>query len=300
MDTAVILIIFKRPDSTRKVFEVIRQVKPKKLFVVADGPRLDKLDEAAKCEAARMVIDQVDWDCEVLKDYSDVNLGCEKRVSSGLDWVFSLEEEAIILEDDCVPHPTFFRYCSELLERYRDDERVMSVCGLSVPPSSRRDNFSYCFSQYQRCWGWASWRRAWRHYDHSMQLWPQAIQNNLLNDLLPDKQSIDFWHNKFQSEYDNKFDNWDYRWMLACWLHRGLSILPNTNLIVNVGVTADATHTVNDSFAAQLTSDEMLFPLQHPPYMVQDRQADLYIQRTRHSAGLAYKVERKLKKLLNA
>jgi hypothetical protein len=299
MSSPVALFIFNRPNQTRKVFEVLRQIEPTKLFVVADGPRLDRHGEVEKCKETRSIINKIDWECEILTNYSSVNLGCARRVSSGLDWVFGLVDEAIILEDDCVPHPTFFRYCDELLDRYRDDKRVMSVCGLSVPISSNRDNFSYCFSQYQRCWGWASWRRAWQHYDHNMQLWPQASKNNLLNDLLPNKQTIDFWHNKFQTVYDDKIDSWAYRWMLACWLHRGLSILPNTNLIANVGVTSDATHTVNDSFASQLTADAMSFPLQHPPYMVQNRQADLYIQRTRHSASLAYKVERKLKKLLN-
>jgi hypothetical protein len=132
-----------------------------------------------------------------------------------------------------------------------------------------------------------------------MKLWPQVIENKLLNDLLPDKQSITFWHNRFQAVYDGKIDSWAYRWMLACWLHRGLSILPSTSLIANVGTSSDATHTVNDSFAAQLTANEMPFPLEHPPYIVQDRQADLYVQRTRHSAGFAYRIERKIKKILN-
>ncbi|MFQ4139766.1 glycosyltransferase family 2 protein [Nodosilinea sp. PGN35] len=298
MEASIAIFIFNRPQESRKVFEAVRLIKPSRLFLVADGPRPLRTGETEKCELTRKIFEEIDWTCDVRKNYSEINLGCARRVSSGLNWVFSLVEEAIILEDDCVPHPTFFRYCIELLERYRDDERVMSICGLSVPPSSRRDSFSYCFSQYQRCWGWASWRRAWQHYDHDMQLWPQAAETNLLEDLLPDRQSVDFWHNKFQAVYDGKIDSWAYRWMLACWLHRGLSIIPSTNLIANVGVTSDATHTVNDSFAAQLTASEISFPLQHPPYMVQDRQADLYIQRTRHSAGLAYRVERKLKKLL--
>lgn len=300
MQSAIAFIIFKRPDTTRKVFEVIRRMKPRKLLVIADGSRSNQRGEAEKCAAARDVIDQVDWDCEVFKNYSDINLGCAKRVSSGLDWVFSLVEEVIILEDDCVPHPTFFRYCDELLEYYKDDERVMSVCGLSVPPSFRRDSFSYCFSRYQRCWGWATWKRAWQYYDHEMKLWPQVVEEALLSEFLSDRQTVSFWHKKFWQVYRNEIDSWAYRWMFSCWLQSGLSVLPNVNLIANIGTTSEATNTVNDSFAAQLCAHEMSFPLRHPTCMVRDRQADRFIQRTRHSAGIAYRIENKLKRLLRA
>lgn len=298
MSTPISLFIFKRPETTKKVFKAIRFLKPSKLLVVADGPRASRLGEAEKCIAAREIIDEVDWECEVFKNYSETNLGCARRVSSGLDWVFSIVEETIILEDDCVPHHTFFRYCDELLEHYRNDERIMSVCGLSVPPSFRRDHSSYCFSRYQRCWGWATWKRAWQYYDHEMKLWPQVIEDDLLSEFLPDRQTVNFWHKKFWEVYRNEIDSWAYRWMFSCWLQSGLSILPDVNLISNIGTTSEATNTVNDSFAAQLSAHEMSFPLRHPTYMVRDSQADRFIQRTRHSAGLAYRVENKLKRLL--
>ena len=131
LKTPVAFIIFKRPDTTKKVFETIRQIKPSKLFVIADGPREEKR-ETEKCAATRAIIDSIDWDCEVLKNYSDLNLGCKKRVATGLDWVFSIVEEAIILEDDCVPHPTFYRFCEKLLEKYRDDKRIMTICGTNI------------------------------------------------------------------------------------------------------------------------------------------------------------------------
>ena len=153
LTTPVVFVIFNRPDTTAKVFEAIRQAKPPKLLVIADGARIDKPGEAKKCAAARAIINQVDWQCEVLTNYSDVNLGCRKRVSSGLDWVFEQVEEAIILEDDCLPHPTFFRYCQELLEKYRDDEHIMMISGNNFQFGRKRNEYSYYFSHYSHIWG---------------------------------------------------------------------------------------------------------------------------------------------------
>ncbi|MEW6491011.1 MAG: glycosyltransferase family 2 protein, partial [Cyanobacteriota bacterium] len=164
MKTPVVFIIFNRPDTTQKVFEAIRQAHPPLLFVIADGPRPNKPGEDQKCAATRAIIDQVDWDCEVLTNYSEINLGCERRVSSGLNWVFDTVEEAIILEDDCLPHPTFFSFCEELLDYYRNDQRVMVITGQNVQFGRKRTDYTYYFSRYNHCWGWASWRRAWRSY----------------------------------------------------------------------------------------------------------------------------------------
>jgi hypothetical protein len=160
LTTPVAFLIFNRPDTTAKVFEAIRQAKPPKLLVVADGPRPDRPDDIEKCKAARGVVEQVDWDCEVLRNYSDVNLGCKKRVSSGLDWVFNTVEEEIILEDDCLPHPTFFRFCEELLDYYRHDERIMVISGDNFQFGRNCTEYSYYFSRYNHCWGWSTWRRS--------------------------------------------------------------------------------------------------------------------------------------------
>jgi hypothetical protein len=300
MEISIAFLVFKRPNMTQKVFDAIRQAKPSKLLVVADGPRDDRPGEAEKCAETRAVINQVDWDCEVLKNYSDENLGCRKRVSSGLDWVFSLVNQAIILEDDCVPQASFFPYCEELLERYREDERIMSICGLSVPTSYRRDSFSYCFSRYQRCWGWATWKRAWQYYDHDMELWPHVLETKLLNDLFLDKTTADFWCKKFQDVYVGKINSWAYRWMFSCWLQNGLSILPEVNLIENIGFGSDATNTVSAGLGVQSYSQEIRFPLRHPNFVLSDRRADEFIQRTRHNPRLVDRLENKLKKLLHA
>jgi hypothetical protein len=179
--TPVAFLVFNCPDTTIRVFEEIRCARPPKLLVVADGPRADRPGEADKCQAVRAVIETVDWPCEVLKNYSDVNLGCKIRVSSGLDWVFEQVEEAIILEGDCLPHPTFFRFCEELLETYRDDERIGMISGDNFQFGRKRGDASYYFSRYNHIWGWASWRRAWQHYDRNMAIWPKFRDDHWLN-----------------------------------------------------------------------------------------------------------------------
>jgi hypothetical protein len=282
MKTSVAFFIFKRPDTTEKVFEVIRQAKPSKLLVIADGPRPDRLGEAEKCAAVRAIIDRVDWDCEVLKNYSEINLGAGKRVSSGLDWVFDKVEEAIILEDDCVPHPTFFRFCEELLERYRYDTRIFLISAQNVQLGRRRTEYSYYFSRYTHIWGWATWRRAWLHYDFDMKLWPEIKVEGFLNDILLDSQGVKYWTEILQAVYEKRIDTcWDYQWTFACWLQRGLSIIPNVNLVSNIGFGPEATH-----FKGKRRSkfdappiEALEFPLKHPPFVIRNAEADNFTQK---------------------
>jgi predicted O-linked N-acetylglucosamine transferase (SPINDLY family) len=275
LQAPVCLIIFKRPDTTEKVFEVIRQVKPSKLLVIADGPRAERLGEAEKCAATRAIIDRVDWKCEVLKNYSDVNLGLKRRVSSGLDWIFNTVEEAIILEDDCLPHPTFFRFCEELLNFYRNDKRVMLIAGTNFQFGLKRTQYSYYFSRYIDCWGWATWKRAWQHYDFEMKSLPEILNNNWLLDILQDPQEAEGWARIFKATYEGQIDSWAYRWKFACWIQSGLTILPNVNLVSNIGFNAEAVHTKDSrSPFANTVVEAMNFPLHHPSFVIRDDQAD--------------------------
>jgi len=301
MKTPVTFIIFKRPETTEKVFAAIRQAKPPKLFVIADGPRADKEGEAEKCAATRAIIERVDWDCEVIKNYSEINLGCAKRVSSGLDWVFNNVEETIILEDDCIPHPTFFRFCEELLEKYRNDTRIASISAQNVQAGHKRTNQSYYFSRYSHCWGWASWRRAWQHYDLSMKLWQEVQAENILRDLLIDSKAASDWQRIFQSVYENPTGiTWDYQWTFACWMQSSLSIIPNVNLVSNVGVGADSTHFNSEqefSFI-NVPMQAMEFPLQHPRMIVRNAEADNFTQKTVYQATALNIFKERLKKVL--
>ncbi|MCC5665177.1 glycosyltransferase family 2 protein [Nostoc sp. CHAB 5784] len=302
MQTPVTFIIFKRPQITEKVFEAIRQAKPTKLFVIADGPRTDRENEAEKCEATRAIIERVDWECEVIKNYSDINLGCAKRVSSGLDWVFNNVEETIILEDDCIPHPTFFRFSEELLEKYRNDTRVATISAQNLQFGRKRTNYSYYFSRYNHCWGWASWRRAWQHYDLTIKLWKEVQAENLLHDILVDPKAVSYWQRIFQSVYNNPTGiTWDYQWTFACWMQGSLSIIPNVNLISNVGVGADATHfTSNQEFSfINMSMQAMEFPLKDPPFIVRNLEADNFTQKTVYKATVLDIFKEEVKKRLN-
>lgn len=291
METPVTFIIFKRPQTTEKVFQAIRQVKPKKLFVIADGPRTDRPGEAEKCEASRAIIDRVDWECEVIKNYADTNLGCATRVSSGLDWVFSKVEQTIILEDDCIPHNSFFRFSEELLEKYQNDTRISSISAQNVQAGQPRTNYSYYFSRYSHCWGWATWKRAWQHYDLNIKLWQEVQAQNLLHDILLDSKAVNYWRRTFQTIYDNPTGiTWDYQWTFACWMQGSLSITPNVNLVANVGVGADATHFTSDkefSFI-NLPTQSMEFPLKHPPYIIRNVEADTFTQKIVYKIGRAH------------
>jgi hypothetical protein len=274
LNTPVGFLIFNRPDLTEIVFESIRQAKPKKLLVVADGPRFS--EEVEKCQKARAVIERVDWECEVLTNFSEKNLGCGRRVSSGLDWIFSEVEEAIILEDDCLPAPSFFFFCQALLEYYRHDERILLVSGDNFQQGQSRTDYSYYFSKYNDIWGWASWRRAWNYYDFEMKTWPSYKKANLLQSVCENLEEQEFWTDIFDTVYAGNIDTWDYQWTYACFAQKGLTVLPNSNLISNLGYRADATHTtVVDSTLACLPITN-IWEIQHPPYVVRNQEADDY------------------------
>jgi tetratricopeptide (TPR) repeat protein len=275
LKTPVVFIIFNRPETTEKVFEQIRLAKPPKLLVVADGPRPGKPGEAEKCKAAREIVKHIDWECEILTNYSDLNLGCKRRVSTGLDWVFNTVEEAIILEDDCLPDPTFFRFCEELLEKYRDDSRIAQISGDNLLFGRDHDDYSYYFSRYFHLWGWATWRRAWKHYDVNMTFWPEIRDKRWLQDQLGNRESLLFWERVFENTYQGKIDSWDFQWVFSCWIQGVLSIAPSQNLVRNIGFGADATHTHIQTKYSNMETKEISFPLIHPRYMIRHSVADM-------------------------
>ncbi len=277
MKTPIAFIIFNRPNTTERVFAEIAKAKPQKLFVIADGPRSDRPGETEKCAATRAVIERVDWPCEVIKNYSETNLGCGRRPATGISWVFEQVEKAIILEDDCLPHPTFFRFCEELLEKYRDDERVMMIGGTNSLFSQRQPPYSYHFSRIGTSWGWATWRRAWQHFDFEIKLWPALRNTPWLQDILEDPKAVAHCQDLYDKTYagSDQVDYWDHQWSFTCWAQNGLVILPNINLVSNLGFGLDATHTLSPkSNLANIAAAEMKFPLQHPPYVVRDAEAD--------------------------
>lgn len=257
-----------------RVFSEIAKAKPRKLFVIADGPRTDRPDELERCSASRALINRVDWPCEVLTNYSEINLGCKNRVSSGIDWVFTQVDEAIILEDDCLPTIDFFRFCEEMLARYRDDDRVGMVAGTNFSQSKNLVNESYFFSKYMSIWGWATWRRAWRTYDVEIKIWPKLKCDKFLKSKTISRTEQRYWSNVFDGVYEGQIDTWDYQWVLCNWIQNRLSIVPAVNLISNIGFRSDATHTGNASIYSKMKTGDLSFPLVHPDYMYPNSLAD--------------------------
>lgn len=233
---AVAFMIFNRPNYTKAVFAEIRKARPPKLFIVADGPRTPS--EEAVCKETRAVVQTIDWPCEVHRNYAEKNLGLKERFHSGLNWFFENVEEGIILEDDCLPHPSFFRFTGEILERYRDNEQIMMVSGDNFLPNLK-NNESYFFSRYFSVWGWATWRRAWGKYDVEMRGWGSRKNKEKIKKVYPQKFMVKHIIKLLDDEYAKKH-TWDPQWLYACLMHDGLCITPHVNLISNIGV--EGTH----------------------------------------------------------
>jgi hypothetical protein len=276
LETPVALLIFNRPDLTAQVFEAVRAARPKRLLVVADGPRNDA--ERARCEAARAAATKVDWECRLETNFSDGNLGCKRRVSSGIDWIFEQCEDAIILEDDCLPAPSFFPFCEKLLRRYRDDERVMAIGGTNLDTRSPTRAETYFFTRYGSICGWASWRRAWKHYDVELRAWPEVRRSGRLRDVFDRRAERWYWTQIFDLMSDGAIDTWDYQWYFARFFQNGLVAVPSVNMVANLGFRSDATHTPEAMPKVWEPAKERhdLRELVHPPVVVTSRDADRF------------------------
>jgi len=273
-NTAIALFIFKRPDTTLRVFKQISKQKPRRLYVIADGPR--NLEEQDACEKTRSIIERVDWNCDIQKNYANENMGLRKRIISGLNWVFSNEEQAIILEDVCLLDFSFFRYCEELLDYYRDDEKVMHISGDNCLDESYKIGESYYFSKYAHVWGWATWRRAWQLFDQ----WDHS-HPKLDTRIFTNKPEARFWMRIHEEVMSGRMDyTWDYQWSLTCLAHKAYCINPASNLISNIGFGENATHTKSShSKLANISLEPMVFPLHHPTEMGWNNFADDYVSK---------------------
>ena len=271
----VAFLIFNRPEHTARVLERIRLAKPDVLLVVADGPRGNVPDDTERCRLTREVIEGVDWPCTVLKNYADENIGCRMRVATGIDWVFSQVEEAIILEDDCLPHQTFFAYCEELLARYRHDPRIAIIRGDDWPGLGRDGASSYCFSMYPSTWGWATWRRVWNNYDVHMADFSAERDLDWIAAHVGTQTMARYWLRAFEAVKSCCVDTWDLQLVYTCWRQGQLSIVPRVNLVTNIGGTMDATHTRDESHP-RLNRPLIAMPehMVHPLAITPDRHFD--------------------------
>lgn len=276
MNTPVLLLIFNRPETTRKVFESIRMAQPSQLFVFSDGPRRGWPDDVGRCAEARDIIREVDWPCHVQTLFYEVNLGCGRGPSTGISWFFDHVDEGIILEDDCVAVPAFFDFCSTLLEQYRSDSRIMEIGGINlIYGLTRQDEYSYHFSDHNHTWGWATWKRAWSLFDYTISRYPQRDVQEFLRSSFNSLLEYEYYKKIFDETFAHHgtINWWDYQWEFARRINLGLSIVPRENLIVNVGSGLDATHTF-ELRKWKMTPGSVSFPLRHPPYVMVDRKRD--------------------------
>ena len=271
MKSAVAFFIYKRPEYAHKVWSEIRAARPPELLIIADGPREES--DRQKCEATRAVVANVDWPCHVQYNYSDANMGCRDRMASGLKWVFEQVEECIILEDDCLPAPSFFSFCDEMLDQYRQDERVMHISGNNYFCEQYDTRYSYGFSKYSFSWGWATWRRAWRYFDLRISFWPEAKIAGLLITVCESANERLFWGSVFDRQHRGASRAWDYSWLCTCWMHHGLSVLPIVNLVGNIGTGSDSTHT-QDGLWCMNRAVGGIGKIQHPSVMIVNAAAD--------------------------
>ena len=276
-ETPILFLIFNRPDTTKQVFEQIKKIKPKYLFIAADGPRQDKEGEAEKChETRKIVLESIAWDCELKTLFRDENFGCGKAVSSAITWFFDNVEEGIILEDDCLPHLDFFPYCSQLLEFHRNNDKVMFISGDNFQDGIHRGNGSYYYSTYIHVWGWASWRRVWKNYSFSLAEINEIMLRKIMKHYFSKKTERKYWIRIFWLMKQSKIDTWDYQVFFSIWKNKGLSIIPNVNMISNIGFGNEATHTTETNHKLANTPTYNILPIRHPKDIFINKQADKY------------------------
>jgi hypothetical protein len=278
-ETPILFLIFNREDATQQVFEAIRQQKPKYLYVAADGPRKDKIGEWEKCLRVRNIIKQIDWDCELKTLFREENLGCKVAVSSAITWFFEQVEQGIILEDDCLPDPSFFPFCEELLNKYKDDTRIGHIGGNCFFPNTLDKNYSYNFSSISEIWGWATWRRVWKKYDLNLSYWlkykdnKQKMNNLFINCL--EKIYFSSFISDVLSENKN-INTWDTQYVFSLRINSFLSIIPSVNLVTNIGLHSEsATHTITKGWEKYwIKSSATSFPLIHPPHILRNKKLE--------------------------
>ncbi len=293
MRSAVTMIFFNRPDTLQLVFDQVRQAQPPKLFLVQDGPREGNEKDARGVEACRKIVENIDWDCEVFRNYSDVNLGCGVRPMSGITWALSQVDSTIILEDDCVPDPTFFAYCDEMLERYAQDERIAYISGLNHFEEWDFGGSSYGFARGGAIWGWATWKRAWDRYDYAVKgITDPYIEKQLTRLFAEEKGKIAAWKKAHDLvAADTKISYWDVQWGFVKHTQNQMVIVPKYNLICNIGVGVDSTHAATVSSNHRKYKDynnmpvkALEFPLIHPTHSLCDTEYDALLAKCNKQA----------------
>ena len=282
-ETPILFLTWKRLEITKKVFVIIKKIKPTKLYISSDGHRQEVKGEDIKVQETRdFLMSNIDWECDVKTLFYEKNNGCRKAVSRAISWFFENEDEGIILEDDCLPSLEFFPFCQELLKKYRFDERIWCVSGNNFQNNIIRGDGSYYFSRYNHCWGWASWKRCWRKYDSNLNSWPFLKSYSHLENIFDNNRQKKYWQKIWDKLYlHDKPDSWAYRWTYSCMVNSGLTLLPNKNLVTNIGFGEDSTHTKEKKQnIPKLDNDlrDYFVNIKHPKFVLRDKKADFYTE----------------------
>ncbi len=270
----VTVIIFNRSDTIDYVFNSIREYKPDEVFIIADGPRNEKKEDQEQCRIVRQKVEKlIDWECEVHRNYTDLNIGLGQRIRSGLDWVFSIVDSSIILEDDCVATLPFYFFCEELLKKYCNDKRIMHISGTNYTPESNPDFGSYFFSKYGHIWGWATWARAWTLMDYDMKYWDNLRKRQTLKSIFSLKE-YNYFVKIFNSYFYDNNKPWGQRWFYSRMVNSGLSIIPAKNLVSNIGISG--TNSDKKNWAHFQDVDSSFKITSHPGFIISDSKYDEY------------------------
>lgn len=300
-NTSILFMIFNRLETTIQVFDAIKKAKPPKLYIAADGPRSYKKDESetVKC-VQKYVLDNIDWKCEVKTLFRDQNLGCKRAVSEAITWFFENEEEGIILEDDVLPHPSFFTYCEELLTKYRYEEKIALISGNNLISNHYSPDESYFFSHYANIWGWATWKRVWLHFDVNIKNWPNWRDQGGLKSISDNYPFFEaYWIDMINAVYKGKIDTWDFQFFYTCWYLNAFSIVPKSNLTFNLGFGQNATHTTGNVPLCVIESQvkELSFPLHHPNGITRQNTADILINKHVYHIGFFTIIKWKVRRI---
>lgn len=274
MNSPILFLIFNRPDTTERVFEEIRKAQPPRLYIAADGPRANRPGEKEICEKTRAIAQKVDWDCEVKTLFQDENFGCGKAVSQAITWFFDNEPEGIILEDDILPHPDFFPYCDELLDRYRDNKEIGIIAGHNHIYTNLNRDSSYGFLVVPHIWGWATWRDRWALYDFNLKTTSKQRLKDALKRHGYNASQIRFWDNIYEHMKRHEIDTWDYQWSIALIENEMLNVTPYKCMTKNIGFSDDATHTATGRPEEVAMIPSPIYPVYHPSNLSVDNEAE--------------------------
>tara|TARA_B100000989_G_scaffold198747_1_gene150192 strand:- start:14130 stop:15095 length:966 start_codon:yes stop_codon:yes gene_type:complete len=278
METPVIILLFNRPLETNTLFEHLEKVKPKKIYINQDGPRDNNKEDILLCNEVEKIFSKPKWNCEIFINQNKNNKGCRESVSKGLNWFFEKEEKGIILEDDCIPAKSFFNFSEKMLEKYKNEKKIYTISGSNFQNNQIIGKADYYFSKYAHCWGWSTWRDAWKKYDTNMTFWNEWKQSSHWKNLHNNQLEQKYWQKIFDLVSKKKIDSWAYVWLASIWYKNGINIIPNKNLIVNIGFNKNATHTnINQNKHKKSTFSEFESKITDPIEIVISKEADKFV-----------------------